>query len=189
MKREIGAGTYLYPMPTVLVGANVNGRANFLAVAYCGIAQHSPPMIAITLGKPHHTNIGIKENKTFSVNIPSEDQVVITDYCGIVSGKKVDKSSLFRIFYGKLGTAPLIEECPLNLECRLEQTVDIGGTNEIFIGEIVQTYADESCLTEGNPDIRKIRPIIFSMHDNNYWKVGEHLGKAWNIGKKWMPPQ
>ena len=181
-KVKIGAKTFLYPMPTTLVGANVNEKPNFLTIAYCGIVHHEPAMIAVTLGKKHHTNTGIKQNGTFSVNIPSQEMTVITDYCGIVSGKQVDKSVLFETFYGELKTAPMIRECPINLECKLTQTLDFGGMNEIFIGEIVQAYAESKYLTAGLPDIKKVSPIVFSMHDNNYWKVGEHLGKAWKIG-------
>lgn len=182
-KKAIGAKTYLYPMPTVIIGATVNGKPNYLTVAYCGIAQHTPPMIMITLGKAHYTNTGIKENGTFSVNIPNTKMVEITDYVGIATGKSTDKSELFQAFSGKLGTAPMVAECPLNLECKLVTTVDVGGMNEIFIGEIVEAYAEERYLTNGFPDIRKIDPLIFSMHDNNYWKVGEHVAHAWSIGK------
>lgn len=184
-KIKIGAQTFLYPMPTVLVGAHVAGKPNFLAIAYCGIVQHQPPMIEVTLGKLHYTNAGIKENGVFSVNTPSEEMVAITDYCGLVSGKKVDKSSLFDIFYGTLAAAPLIRECPLNLECRLVKTIDLGGANEIFLGEIVEAWAEERFLTDGLPDIGKMKPFVFTMHDNHYWRIGEHLGKAWNIGMNW----
>lgn len=185
-KKKIGANTYLYPMPTTIVGANVNGKANFITIAYCGIVQHRPPMIAVTLGKIHYTNAGIKENGTFSVNIPSEEMVKITDYVGIKSGREIDKSQLFGVFYGELKTAPMINEAPLNLECKLIKILDFGGANEVFIGEIVQAYANEGILTNGLPDIKKINPIVFSMHDNNYWKIGEHLGKAWNIGRNFQ---
>ena len=181
-KKKIGADTYLYPMPTTIVGANVNNKANFLAIAYCGIVQHNPPMISVAIGKQHYTNQGIKKNKTFSVNIPSEEMVKVTDYVGIKSGKTIDKAQLFELFYGELETAPMIKEAPLNLECKLIKTLDFGGMNEIFIGEIIETYAEEEILTRGLPDIKKIKPILFSMHDNNYWKVGEHLGQAWSIG-------
>ncbi len=176
-------------MPVVLVGAHVNGKPNYLTIAYCGIAQHVPPMISVTMGKHHYTNAGIKENGTFSVNIPSEDMVEVTDYVGIHSGRKIDKSTLFEHFYGILKTAPMIRECPLNLECRLVQTVDFQGSNELFIGEIVEVYADERFLTDDLPDIRKIRPMVFSMHDNNYWKIGQHIGRAWKIGKDYQPKQ
>jgi flavin reductase (DIM6/NTAB) family NADH-FMN oxidoreductase RutF len=183
-KIAIGARNFLYPMPIILVGADVNGKPNYLTVAFCGIVQASPPMIAVTLGKMHYTNEGIMENNCFSVNIPSRDMVEATDYCGIVSGKKIDKSCIFKTFYGKLEKAPMVRECPLNLECRLADTLDFGGANEVFIGEIVESYAEERYLCNGVPDIEKVEPIVFSMYDNNYWGIGEHLGKAWCAGKK-----
>lgn len=183
-KIKIGAKTCLYPMPTTLVGANVNGRPNYLAVAYCGIVQTSPAMIAIALRESRFTNAGIKENGTFSVNLPSEEMTKVTDYCGLASGREVDKSKLFDAFYGELKTAPMIKECPINMECRLIQRLDCGGSHDIFIGEIVEVYAGEQYLTNGLPDIKKINPILLSIYDRNYWKVGEHLGKAWKIGEE-----
>ncbi|MFX0067987.1 MAG: flavin reductase family protein [Promethearchaeota archaeon] len=183
-KREIGAKNFLYPMPTTLVGANVKNKPNYEAIAYCGIVNFKPPMISIASAKSHYTNIGINENKTFSVNIPSEEMVKATDYCGIVSGHKVDKSNIFETFYGKLKTAPMIMECPVNLECRLIVNLFFGGIDEIFIGEIVEVYAEEKYLTKGLPDIKKIKPIIYSVYDDNYWRVGEHLGHAFRIGKE-----
>jgi len=181
-KKRLGADTYLYPMPVTIIGANVDNRANFITIAYCGIIQHRPAMIAFASGKIHYTNSGVKENGTFSVNIPSEDMVEVTDFIGMKSGKVMDKSELFKVFYGKLETAPMIEEASLNLECKLVKMLDFGGTNEIFIGEIIEVYAKEGILTSGLPDIKKLKPIVFSMHDMNYWKVGGHLGKAWSIG-------
>ena len=182
-KKQIGAKPFLYPMPTVLIGVNVGGKSNFLTVAYCNMICSSPPLISVALGKTHYTNPGIKENGTFSVNIPSTEMVKITDYCGLVSGSKVDKSKFFNIFYGKLETAPMIRECPINMECRAIQILEFS-YNEIFIGEIVESYAEERYLTDDLPDIKKIDPIIFSMNDRNYWKVGEHVAKAYSIGRE-----
>lgn len=188
-KVKLGPKTFLYPMPTVLVGAEVGGKANYLTVAYCGIVQHKPAMVAVTLGRGHHTNQGIREHATFSVNIPPTRMVEVTDWIGMNSGASVDKSGVFESFYGVLGTAPMIRECPLNLECRLVKTVDFGGMNEIFIGEIAEVYADPDVLTGGLPDLRKLDPIVFSMHDNTYWKVGEAVGRAWSLGKSFVPPR
>jgi len=182
-KKKLGADTYLYPMPVTIIGANVNNKANFITIAYCGIVQHRPPMIAFASAKIHYTNSGIKDNRAFSVNIPSEDMAEVTDFIGMKSGKTVDKSGLFGVFYGRLETAPMIKEAPLSFECKLVKVLDFGGTHEIFIGEIIETYAENNVLSEGLPDIKKIKPIVFSMHDMNYWKVGEHLGKAWSIGR------
>jgi flavin reductase (DIM6/NTAB) family NADH-FMN oxidoreductase RutF len=181
-KVEIGAKPFLYPMPTTIVGANVNGKPNYLTIAYCAMVNSRPPLIAVSLEKSHYTNPGIKENGTFSVNIPSAALMEATDYVGIVSGHRVDKSTVFEAFYGKLGTAPMVKECPLNLECKLVQTLPLVG-DEVFIGEIVAVYSEEQYLTNGIPDIRKLDPIIFSIEDDNYWRLGEHLGKAFKVGK------
>ncbi len=172
----------MYPMPAVLVGANVNGKPNFLAVAFCGIMNPHPPTIHVALNKSHHTNAGIRENGTFSVNIPSASMVEATDYCGIFSGQSIDKSKLFDIFYGELQNAPMISQCPISMECRLLQIIEFE-IDHVFIGEIIQSYADPECLTNGIPDMKKMNPMAFSFHDNNYWTLGANIGKAWSIGK------
>lgn len=184
-KISIGTRTYLYPMPCVIVGAIVNGKPNYSTIAYIGIVQHMPPMLAFASHRTHYTNTGIREHRTFSVNIPSDKQVVVTDHIGMVSGRNVDKSEIFTTFYGKLATAPMIRECPLNMECRVVQVVDVGASHEIFVGEIMDTYTAERFMTNGLPDITKMKPFVFSMHDNNYWSLGEHLGRAWGIGKSY----
>jgi flavin reductase (DIM6/NTAB) family NADH-FMN oxidoreductase RutF len=187
MKRPVGAHSYMYPMPVTLVGALVDGRPNFLTIAYCGIAQRKPPMMFVTLGRGHHTNAGIKEHGTFSVNIPSVAQVVPTDYCGLVSGAVADKSEVFRTFFGTLGTAPLIEDCPVNLECRLVDVIDLEGSNEIFLGEIVEIWADEACLGERDlPDLALVEPMVFSQPDNSYWRIGDRVARGWSAGKEYQ---
>ena len=183
-KINMGSTIPAYPMPVSLVGAHVDGKPNFLAVAWFTMVSYKPPRIAIALGKGHYTNPGIKENKTFSVCLPSEDMVEITDYCGIVSGKKTDKSEIFNLFYGELNTAPMIIDCPLNMECTLVEIVE-SSLNEIFIGEIMGTYTEERFLTDGKPDFKKIKPLILSQPDTSYWRLGEPLAKAWSIGKKY----
>ena len=109
--------------------------------------------------------------------------VEVTDYCGIVSGKRSDKSGLFEIFYGELETAPMIKTCPLCLECRLFDSLDLP-TNSIFVGEIVASYTEERFLSDGKPDITKMHPLVLTMPDNRYWTVGDYAGKAWNMGKR-----
>ena len=182
-KINLGANAYIYPMPVTLVGAMVEGRANFMAVGWVMRVNRQPPLLAVALNKAHYTPKGIRAQRTFSVNFPGADLMEKADYCGLVSGHKVDKSGLFRVFFGELETAPLIEECPLGLECRLYQVVELPA-NDLFIGEIVAAYADEDCLTDGRPDILKINPLVLTMPDNNYWTVGAHAGRAWSAGKK-----
>jgi flavin reductase (DIM6/NTAB) family NADH-FMN oxidoreductase RutF len=180
MKRKLGAKNCLYPMPTTLVGAMVEGKPTFITIAHVGIMDLGS--VSLGMNKMHYTNAGIKESGTFSVNIPTVEMVKETDYCGLVSGKNVDKAALFEVFYGNLKTAPMIEECPINMECRLVQTVDFP-RHDIFIGEIVEAYCEERCLTEGIVDFSKVQPILFAMNDKSYWKLGERLARAWHVGK------
>jgi flavin reductase (DIM6/NTAB) family NADH-FMN oxidoreductase RutF len=112
-KIRINANVFMYPMPVVLVGAIANGKPNFMAVGWVSRVNANPPMLAIGINKAHHTPEGIKENGTFSVNVPRANMVDKVDYCGLVSGKKDDKARLFQVFYGDLKTAPMINECPI----------------------------------------------------------------------------
>jgi len=185
-KIDLGAKVAPYPMPVVLVGANVKGKANFLTAAWFMMAGTTPPNVAIALNKAHYTNQGIKDNKTFSVNIPSEDTMKAADYCGIVSGLKADKSGIFDVFYGKLKTAPMIAECPVNLECSLDKVVD-NGSHEMFVGDIVSTFTEEKYLTAGAIDTKKVKPFMLSLNDRIYYALGEQKGRAWEAGKNYKP--
>jgi flavin reductase (DIM6/NTAB) family NADH-FMN oxidoreductase RutF len=186
MKKEIKPGSYLFPMPAVLIGALVDGKPNYMVAAYVGIMNFRPPVISVALNRNHHTTRGIQAAGTFSVNIPAADSVAKTDYCGLVSGKTVDKSALFTPFYGTLKTAPMIQECPLCLEVRLMQTVEFS-VDIAFIGEIVSVYCEESHMSGNLPDIEKISPLIFDMGQNRYFSLGRPIGKAWDIGKGFKP--
>lgn len=181
MKKKIGGKNLLYPSLTVLVGATVNSKPNFLTVAHVGILTLS--LVSLGINKAHYTNGGIKENKTFSINIPSREMVVETDYCGIVSGRDTDKSNLFDIFYGELKTAPMISKCLVNMECRLHSVIDLK-THEIFIGDPVETYVDDSLLNNGKIDIAKLNPLLFDMSSVKYFALGEEIAGCWDVGKQ-----
>jgi flavin reductase (DIM6/NTAB) family NADH-FMN oxidoreductase RutF len=181
MKAELGVKNCLYPLPTTLVGASVNGKPNYITIAHIGVMDLES--VSLGMNKRHFTNAGIKTNKTFSINIPSTSLVKETDYCGLISGKNQSKADLFKTFYGKLKTAPMIEQCSLNMECELVKTVDFPN-HDVFIGKIVATYCDETVLTNGEVDFEKVQPILFSMNDQSYWTLGKKLAKPWSIGKE-----
>jgi flavin reductase (DIM6/NTAB) family NADH-FMN oxidoreductase RutF len=186
----MGPRTLVYPMPAFLIGANVDERPNFMTVAWSGIANGKPPMISIALQHPRHTLKGIKQNNTFSVNVPSTDMVKETDYCGIESGSGADKVAVckFDVFYGVLKNAPLIEQCPVNLECSVVTITDLG-SHELVIGKIEEVYATEECLTDGKPDMEKIKPLIFSMDRGaNYFSFGKRIAGAFKIGEELKEP-
>ncbi len=183
MKKIIDKSAFCLPWTQTLLGTHVNARVNFMALDWVTRVNYQPAMLGICVNKGHASNAAIRETREFSVNIPSVDMVAETDYCGIVSGKTVDKSKLFEIFYGELKAAPLITKCPLNIECRLVQHVDLP-TNTLFIGEIVNIHAEERYLENGRPDVKKIRPFLLTMPDNRFWAVGEQVGNAWKDGVK-----
>jgi len=182
----MGPQPLLYPMPMLLVGANIDGKPNFMAVAWCGIANGEPPMVSISIRHRRHTLIGIRQNMTFSANIPSTDLVKETDYCGIAAGSKVDKVEVckFKVFYGKLENAPLIEQCPINLECKVVHILTLG-SHSFIIGSIEETHVSENCLTDGKPDVDKIKPFIFTTTPAlQYQAFGKVIAKAFSIGKE-----
>lgn len=189
MKKHLGGINLLYPTPTVLVGAMVDGKANFTTVAHVGILNRADPnIISMGLGKGRHTTRGIKEHGAFSVNIPSEDLVVETDYCGIVSGTRTDKSRIFDLFTGELEGVPMIRQCPIAMECRLRDIYELP-THEVIIGEIVASYAEESAMTDGKVDITKVKPLLFDMSSMKYWSVGREVARCSSIGKKLKAPK
>ena len=167
--------------PAVIAGALVNGKPNYLTLGnYGGICPRPPAVIYISVNKAHYTNAGIKENGYFSVNLPSSDLAQKTDYVGLVSGREADKSGVFTTFYGSVDKAPMIEECPVNILCKLIQTVDLP-TQEVFFGEVVETYVARECLTSEKPDIAKINPLMLG--GGFYWELGKKAGNAFADGK------
>ena len=185
-KVTFGPQTLVYPMPNFLVGADIDDKPNFMAVAWGGVACGKPPMLSIALQHHRFTYKGIKGHGVFSVNIPSCEQVVEYDYCGLVSGAKVDKNKAcnFEVFYGQTAHAPLIEQCPVNLECRLLHVLNLG-SHDLLIGEILQTHASTSCLTDGQPDPNKIKPFIYcGGGQSSYIAFGENIAPAFKIGRQ-----
>ena len=166
--------------PAVIAGALVNGKPNFLTLGNYGGICPRPPTVCISVNKAHYTNAGIKENGYFSVNIPSRDLVQKTDYVGLVSGKDTNKAGVFSTFYGSVDKAPMIKECPVNLLVKLTQVVD-QPTQEIFIGEVVETYVARECMTNDKPDLKKINPLLLG--GGGYWELGNNAGNPFMDGK------
>ncbi len=170
-------------MPVGLVGAMVDGKANFMAAAWFTRLTLAPPMLGVAINNRHHTRRGIAETETFSLCIPGRGMVELTDYCGLVSGRNTDKAKLFDVFYGDPAGPPMIRECPLCLEVAMTQAVEVVA-NTFFIGEITAAHAHADVLTDGRPDMAKIDPLLLTMPDNRYFALGEVVGAAWRDGKK-----
>ncbi len=182
-KMKIGPSTLLFPMPAVLVGTEVEGKANFMTVAWCGIAAHVPPAITVAIRKERYSLKGITAHGAFSVNVPKADMVKVVDYCGIYSGSKQDKSGLFTIFSGTLHGAPLIEECPLNLECKVIHTLDLG-SHTLVVGQIVETHVSQDCMRGKHVDPAKIDPLVYTTSTQVYQRLGAIVGKAFHDGRE-----
>lgn len=181
-KVTLGPMPYMSVMPTLLVGANVGGKPNYMTAAWATVASMAPPMVCVAINKSRFTLKGIQETSTFSLNVPAAKDVVAADYCGIVSGTNEDKSGVYTSFYGKLATAPLARECPVNIECRLHSTVDCG-SHLLVVGEVAEIHADKSCVSDGKPDTSKVNPLVYAQAA--YWQVGMQAAKAFSIGKEY----
>ena len=168
------------PFPAMIVGAAVNEKPTYTTVGAGGCACLDP-VLCVSLKNTHYITQGIVKTGYFSVNIPGTAHLKEMDYCGMVSGNDVDKSSLFSSFYDAAGNAPMIEECPLNFLCKVEGSKEIRGFT-MFFGEIVAAYAGEDCLTNGQPDPIKIDPII--MMGFSYCSLDKVIGQPFVEGKK-----
>ncbi|NMA92290.1 MAG: flavin reductase family protein [Firmicutes bacterium] len=148
-KRKLSSPTTLLgPVPSALVSCGrAGGEKNIITLAWVGVVNSSPPMASISIRPSRHSHGIIKETGEFVINIPTADQVLVADRCGTVSGKKVDKFRQFNLtaIQGTLEHAPLIEECPLNLECRVRQTILLG-SHEMFLGQVEQVYLSGQLL-------------------------------------------
>ncbi|MEI6101341.1 MAG: flavin reductase family protein [Eubacteriales bacterium] len=183
MKKNIGSVVALYPTPTIIAGTVIDGKVNWIHLAHIGIIGLD--CIMLSSRKSHYSNRGIKENKTVSVNIVSEEMIVEADYVGIVSGKTVDKSQVFQYHMGELKDAPIIDQSPLAMEC---EVIDIYDTENYdnFILKVVHTHVEETMLNEkGKINYEKLRPLLFEMPTKSYLRTGEVVAKCWDIGRKY----
>lgn len=171
-KREVKPQTILIPLPAVMVSCALpEGRPNIITVAWVGVACSEPPMISIGIRKTRYSHKIISESGEFVINIASEDQLKAVDFCGVVSGKDLDKFKEAGLtpLKAKRVNVPLIKECPINLECSVRYTLELG-SHDLFIGEILATHMDEEVLDNaGRPDIAKLKPFVYCTKAHQYW--------------------
>ena len=187
MKKSIGAKTIIYPSPVLIVATyDKKGKPNAMTAAWGGICCSEPPCVTVSLRKATYSYDNIIENNAYTINIPSEKYVKECDYFGSASGKKSDKflATGLTPIKSDLVLAPYIKEFPFILECKLLHSFKIGLHTQ-FIGEIVDVKVDERVMdANGNPDIEKVKPIIYATSSKAYYGIGKQIGKAWSIGKE-----
>ncbi|MFC1909356.1 flavin reductase family protein [Chloroflexota bacterium] len=174
----MGPEMLLRTIPVILVGAIVDDKPNFMAVAAAGFASREPPMISMAIRPNRYTYKGIRQNSAFSINVPSIELIEETNYCGTVSGADVDKveACKFSIFYGNSSSAPLIDQYPINMECKIVHLLELG-SHVLVIGEVEETHVTESCMTDGKLDFDKIKPFTYTMGAGHEYRVmGEIIG-------------
>jgi flavin reductase (DIM6/NTAB) family NADH-FMN oxidoreductase RutF len=190
-KLSLGARAALLPTPVWAIGSyDKNGKPNVMTSAWVGICCSKPPCVMTSIRKATYTFGNIMERKAFSVNIPSELFAKEIAYFGSVSGRDVDKFKVTGLSPVKcdLVDAPCIKEFPIVIECKLVQTLELG-SHTMFIGEIMDVKVDKSLLGEKElPDIKKVKPFVFTPGSSNFFGIGEYLGSisslAEKIGKK-----
>ena len=183
MRKNFGAKTWLYPMPVLIVGSyDENGVANAMNAAWGGI--YDTNLVMVCLADDHKTTDNIKRSGAFTLSFATVSTVVPSDYVGIVSANdtpdKLERAG-FHTRKSEFVNAPLFEELPMTVECRLLKFNEDG----ICVGTIVNVSAEDSVLTpDGTVDAKKLDPIVYDSATHEYRRLGDVVGKAFSDGKK-----
>ena len=185
MRKDFGAKALLFPMPVLIIGTyDKNGNPDAMNAAWGGISDDT--QISICLSPSHKTVDNLKIKGAFTVSVADRSHVTECDYVGIVSAKKVEDKFFKAGFHAVKSPhvdAPLIEELPFALECKV---ISYDEESCRLVGEIVNVCADESVLTDGKIDIEKLEPLIYNPAVHAYHVVGDKVGDAFSDGKKLM---
>jgi len=185
--KSLGSKTAGFPTPTWVVGSyDIKGKADMMTAAWCGIANSTPASVFVAIQPVRYTYENIVEKREFTICIPSEEYAKEADYFGIESGRDVDKiaASGLTARRAQKVNAPYIEEFPMYLECKLTDRVNLG-SHFVIIGRIIDVKAKEEILgPKESIEIQKLKPMIYSPTDRNYYGVGEFIGEAFSIGKE-----
>lgn len=170
-------GNMLYPLPVVMVStADKEGKPNIVTIAWTGTVCSDPPMVSISVRKERYSHKLISEFGEFVINLTTEKLAYATDYCGVRSGRDVDKFREMHLTPEKADkvSAPLIKESPVNLECRVTKVIELG-SHDMFLAEVVAVHADEDYMDENNKfHLEMANPIVYS--HGTYLKTGTAIG-------------
>jgi flavin reductase (DIM6/NTAB) family NADH-FMN oxidoreductase RutF len=162
--------------PVVLVGcAHPKLGKNLLTIAWTGVDCSDPPTLHVSIRPSRFSHRMIKESECFTVNIPTRELLRQVDLCGVVSGKDGDKFARAGLtpVEGSAVSAPIVAECPVNLECRLIKIVPLG-LHDMFIGEVVARHAEASLVNNGRVAFERL-PLVTYVN-GEYWSLGEKIG-------------
>ena len=180
-KKNLGSLPALYPKPMTVVGAEVDGKVNWLVVGHTGILGHD--RILVSMSKSHYTNQGIRKSKKLSINLVDSAMLPKADYVGSVSGAQTDKSQVFDFHWGDNGT-PVIDASPLTMECDVVDIYETEGFDN-FICSVANTYAVPDVLdADGKLDYTRLKPVLFEFPTYSYIATGEIIDKCLNLDKQ-----
>ncbi|HOO32464.1 MAG TPA: flavin reductase family protein [Thermotogota bacterium] len=171
----------LHPVPIVLVGTTVKERVNYTTIGDVSIAGLNPPLLMLSLHRDHFSTQGLKEHGLFSVNVPSREMLDVVDYCGMKSGKDVDKSLLISTQLSREGI-PYAEETPISLCCRVVESVTVE-TRVIFVARVLETIVRDDLIEGEKINFEGINTILYGLN-NQYYGPGEVIGTGYHEGKK-----
>ena len=171
------SGTFLYPLPAVMVSCGTMEKSNIITVAWTGIINTNPAMVYISVRPTRHSYNIIKETGEFVINLTTQKLAYATDWCGVKTGAKVDKFKELKLTKekAKFVKCPMIQESPVSVECKVKEVKELG-SHHMFIAEVLAINADEKYIDEkGAFDISKCDLIAYS--NGGYYSLGKKLGK------------
>lgn len=171
------SGTFIYPIPAVMVSCGTMKKSNIITVAWTGILNTNPALVYISVRPTRYSYNLIKTQKEFVINLTTEKLAKATDWCGVKSGANVDKFKEMNLHKQKASfvKCPLIQESPVSVECKVKEIKELG-SHHLFIAEVLSIDADESYINEkGAFDISKCNLIAYA--NGNYYSLGKKIGK------------
>ncbi|MGI6550686.1 MAG: flavin reductase family protein [Syntrophomonadales bacterium] len=178
MKIEKRPATILYPIPVVLVTSiDQAGKPNIITIAWAGVVCSQPPMVGIAIRPSRYSHELITRSRELVVNMPTAEHLKMVDYCGMVSGREVDKfkETGFTPLPASRVKPPLIKECPVNMECEVRHILQLGA-HDLFVAEIVVNHVDEEVLDEkGRVNPQLANPLAYN-GAQKYWTIAREVG-------------
>uniref|UniRef100_UPI004056E9FA flavin reductase family protein n=1 Tax=Acetatifactor sp. TaxID=1872090 RepID=UPI004056E9FA len=189
MAKEIWKpGNMLYPLPVVMVSmADKEGKSNIITIAWAGTVCTNPPMVSISVRPERYSYPILKETGEFVINLTTRELVYATDYCGVKSGRDVDKFKEMKLtpIAASQVKAPMIGESPVNIECKVKQVIPLG-SHDMFLADVVAVHADEKYMDEQRKfRLEMAEPIVYS--HGSYLSCGEQLGTFGYSVRKPLP--
>lgn len=176
-KQKWKPGNMVYPLPAVLVSCgDKEGNVNLMTAAWTGTVCSEPPMVYVSVRKERYSHHMIRETGEYVINLTTEKLAEATDFCGVRSGRDMDKFKEMKLtpVKGGLQYAPMVAESPVSIECKVTNVMKLG-SHDMFIAEVTAVYVDEQYMdAKGTFHLEKAEPLVYS--HGQYYGMGKHLG-------------